>query len=646
MTRTQQYPESGTRTYERNADVWQREVFVPLPFGKFQGEYLTLRKLALSMTGMPLTPTFSGFLSSFIRSAPYLDYSPIQATLISTVHKELAASVEIHLKPPIDFRPLLSHDYDRSAPVFEGLLGCPEVASFTYTAFQKAARILSGRTLYPKISKKTVGRETSEAIFEYCKYVPPSQLYEIDHSVQLLERIYHSTGYLVRGAVELRSAWKYNELKPRVYFAQGGDIYPQTKYVQAIFNVILEQFPCVHPVNRFNPPEDVLQANELLIVYDYSSFTSHMERIKEFVGALADFFTGVSTTLVDTFEGLVERDLGDILHSYNKSANMYASFEIDQLLSLDEETFCQHTCGMLGVPGNISSCTLLHGIFTMYLVLSVSKTRCVGDDAKLQWTIDSVREAIEKISILGDLSSDKVEFWEAESWNFESQWHYIKRPINRLGTSRVISGDLLIFPTCDTILGLKDDYHRYIPSKESLSARRNRFSSQWMRLLRKLWVHETGITDLDRIVLHYYQRASIHLLGLEGPMGFRMLDGSRIFFPLKLHADEFGMDPYKIALEQIGLEEEVELAEYDPILKRPYGYEGESFVSGLSPMASLLESLGYLKKDTIYRKFSRSSVGDDFFRLLLSGFYQNVYTFTVLRDIPYWCTPLLPDNTV
>jgi hypothetical protein len=342
----------------------------------------------------------------------------------------------------------------------------------------------------------------------------------------------------------------------------------------------------------------------------------------------------------------VERDLGEILHSYNSTANMYASFEIDQLLSLDEETFCQHTCGMLGVPGNISSCTLLHGIFTMYLVMSVSKSRCVGDDAKLHWKVDSVREAIEKISILGDLSQDKVEFWEACSWDFESQWHYIKRPINRLGGSRVVSGDLLIFPTCDTILGLKDDYHRYIPSKESISARRNRFSSQWMRLLRRLWVHETGITDHDRHILQHYQRVSIRLLGLEGPMGFRMLDGSRIFFPLKLKADEYGMDPYKIALEQFGLEDEVELAEFDPVLRRPFGYIGEVFVSGSSPMGSLLESLGYLKKDTRYGKFSRSSVGDTFFRFLLSGYYQNTYTFTVLNDVPDWCTPMMPDNTV
>lgn len=49
-------------------------------------------------------------------------------------------------------------------------------------------------------------------------------------SLKEVERFYCHTGVTIDGPVEMRSSWKYNDLKPRIYYAQGPTVYSVSKY--------------------------------------------------------------------------------------------------------------------------------------------------------------------------------------------------------------------------------------------------------------------------------------------------------------------------------------------------------------------------------------------------------------------------------
>jgi hypothetical protein len=197
-----------------------------------------------------------------------------------------------------------------------------------------------------------------------------------------LERLYAETGCKIGGPVEVRSAWKYNDLKPRVYFARGGTVHHASKYTQQIFNVILDCFPEVDKTERFLEPCSGIDDDETSVIYDYESFTSSLEEIKNFIGQLAMFFGDTEVTVIDSQRGPVQITVGEILLDYNAKCNEYAEFDASRLTSDPEFRSLFHTCGMLGVPGNISSCTLLHGILIRYVV-GYGKGRSVGDDGKV-----------------------------------------------------------------------------------------------------------------------------------------------------------------------------------------------------------------------------------------------------------------------
>jgi hypothetical protein len=100
---------------------------------------------------------------------------------------------------------------------------------------------------------------------------------------------------------------------------------------------------------------------------------------------------------------------------------------------------------MLGVPGNISSCTLLHGIHLAILLCSVL-CRAVGDDAIGVTRTDEVDTLIDDyLTNIGKVSIPKTTRWDLvdeEGWEGrgeDTMWHYTKRPIGRY-QSRVLQG--------------------------------------------------------------------------------------------------------------------------------------------------------------------------------------------------------------
>jgi hypothetical protein len=269
--------------------------------------------------------------------------------------------------------------------------------------------------LFPKVNRiKNVAQESAR---EYLAFVGSSDKSIYDVTTRDLEVLYGHTGYKVGGACEMRAAWKYNDLKPRVYYAQGGHDYFASRYLKLIAQRIMESVEATS-VQRRRTPFDYLDVEDqdYLVYWDYSSFTTSLSELKYFVYYLAEAVKECERGPIRLFDyhlGIVEVMLSDILHGYNEAVNMNSPFSIHRMIDrfgfLQEITeFTQQNSGMLGVAGNIGLSTALHG-YAASQVVDRGNVVCVGDDAVavVKGQIATVDGLIDHMQKLGSLHGDK-----------------------------------------------------------------------------------------------------------------------------------------------------------------------------------------------------------------------------------------------
>jgi len=104
----------------------------------------------------------------------------------------------------------------RHHPIAPGYPVDEELNNSIRQGFIRARENLRGTILYPVISHKTVGVEARQNVEEF------SKMFDRDtdrprYSLWDCEKIYHRYGIEVSGRTEVRWAWKFNDLKPRIY---------------------------------------------------------------------------------------------------------------------------------------------------------------------------------------------------------------------------------------------------------------------------------------------------------------------------------------------------------------------------------------------------------------------------------------------
>jgi len=211
---------------------------------------------------------------------------------------------------------------------------------------------------------------------------------------------------------------------------------------------------------------DVIRSSyeDTLFIYDYSSFTSTLHEIRNFTAALARYFDDVYVKVVDTYHGVVEVSVGQLLSTFNQTCNVDPKFdtwkfegpEYDRVEGVFPESF--HNAGMLGVPGNISSCTLLHGLHLAVLVLSMESCRVVGDDAVGSKLIHDLFTFVLRLQNIGSVSISKSIHWSGGVESEGVGWHYTKRPIERV-ENRVLFGFQAVFPPLASLYCVEDSLH-------------------------------------------------------------------------------------------------------------------------------------------------------------------------------------------
>jgi hypothetical protein len=398
-------------------------------------------------------PVCCGFISMLLRYLPYHDYTTCQEELDNGIKKELTASQGGGKRAEyVDHRS--SFHVDRTHPYRTGFAPNGEIG----VRLRLSTRHLSRKLLVPRLGKKNIpippDYDVTYRPYEMANFGKPIR------TLNDVERVYYKTGVELYGMTKMKTVWRGNDLKPRVYYSRGPSLHRACVYIQQIFNAFVDALENTHRHLRHNTSSLKPKENEILAIYDYSSFTSMLSEITRFTAILADEFLDVFVTVLDPHHGPQEVSLGEIILDYNETCNRNPVFDASEVLLVEEAVF-NHNAGMLGVPGNISSCTLLHGIHLSVLVHSVMKNKVVGDDA-IYCTEDAqdadVREAIKD---LGVVAIEKMESWhysETEEEDIDSRFDYKKRPINRI-ENVVLTGDLVDFPSLN-LLGIRNPFHR------------------------------------------------------------------------------------------------------------------------------------------------------------------------------------------
>lgn len=325
---------------------------------------------------------------------------------------------------------------------------------------------MEGRLLFPQIqANKTISRTTAALYTDEVHngfQFPEKNITSAD-----LEIYYGQTGKKIQGPCELRQAWKYNDITPRTYFAQGGSAYHASKYIRDVINTLTNSFPEVNFQSRFSMHELPMDDADIAFVYDYSSFTSRLCELKHFIEELATFCDSTMVFLVDSHRGIVETSLGSLLREYNQTCNIKGQYTVQRYLEHETTPLQHETAGFLGVYGNIASSTTLHGLHACQLEGDLSKCRCVGDDVfgiahhSREYSKDDITRSIES---LGVIQRSKIRWWthmtpEEEDEENDRAYPYLKRPLDRFG-NRMILEQALFLPIFGLIHPIQDALYR------------------------------------------------------------------------------------------------------------------------------------------------------------------------------------------
>lgn len=420
-------------------------------------------------------------------------------------------------------------------------------------------------------------------------------------------------------------------------------MYYSSRYIQPVMNTLVDSFPSTDTYGRFSTERfSQLSTDELVILYDYTSFTSSMSEQKHFLAELANSMRGVTVTLLDTLQGPTPRDLGELLEEYNSSCNYEGEFSMQDRLGV--EGIFRHICAsFLGIYGNISSCTALHGISLVSLLTNLDGASVIGDDAMARFMKSNMdlEEFHQGVVKLGSVHREKYKEFEDEMIEEEGtqprSWHYAKRPIKRLA-GKMYQGRLIDWPLLPYMITSEQHATSYHTVK-NVSRQKNLkvFCMQAGRLLDHLRGEDLDpeTEELVRVYLevgycvwglefsgsvgHYVSKHKCHALA------YPCIDGTMSF-----SEDWLDFIAHKCFGDTVDLP-----VLFDPSEVRP-AFGSEVWETGITPLLSLGIKMGWISAEPIFERVILSESSVDRFVDHVRFRPPGVYRLAVLNDVPSW----------
>jgi hypothetical protein len=386
------------------------------------------------------SPVYLSFLESCVKTFPFFTerFRIIEdEARLESIKKEYEASVAPCTKEALDYTCWFGNDPDDVYVPLHPIIGSrPYAARRIRKHLQVFLSKIEDKEIFPKVTRKHASFATSQDFTEISgSTIRPNA---ID-----LERYYQLEGIIPPGnGVEMKQSWFFGDLKPRTYYAYSGRSYELSRYLQVVFNQLVDAFPISNRFKRANLSRLKLTRNHLLLIYDYTSFTSSLEQQAHFIEALADFTDShrVSVKIYNSALGFCDAELGPLLREYNE-VNAHFPCEFGTLAGqlIYHERFQHSKAGYLGVHGNLASCTAIHGMVMLMITGRDDLGSCFGDDGLLgvyigpeQEALDEgegvVEEVINFLRLLGELSLEKTARLKGQTQDNE-YWTYVKRPL-------------------------------------------------------------------------------------------------------------------------------------------------------------------------------------------------------------------------
>jgi hypothetical protein len=448
-----------------------------------------------------------------------------------------------------------------------------------------------------------------------------------------VENLYHHYNIKLAGVAEIRQVWTKAHNTPRTYFAAGGTTYQASKYIQGIANILTSTLRTVDPRFRTNPARILLDGDDTYLrIYDLTGFTSNHSECKYFLNELANWCYGTPVNVVDVREGVVQHDLGDLISNYNLTCNHNASFSYEKIDKSLRYGYGSHTrAGFLGVYGNISFSTYLHGACLLMSLFGEDQANVAGDDA--HYVQYRGYEYYNDIFILANGTFEESKVFTSDQEGAVC----LKRSVARVG-DRVIPKPMIIFPSFAT-LGASFGFvsPQFTPPKyqQSRSLQVSIAANDIFRFLTHYY-RAGDITDAATVydvMKAYYKISRFPLYGVLPPYGEMLIpalpdtpEGLLEVSPLKLLLQNHftGTACVPRCLSPGMVDESKGLVDI---------YEGLVWIGSSSKKLNLIESLGYIVKEVEYEML----MGLDAYNALI-GMYEGpsfrAYRYHCLMDVP------------
>lgn len=587
------------------------------------------------------------------RTLPIRDpsFNP-QEERVSSALKEFMTSQRPDRPKVLDYSVWFSSDpRDVYRPLSIYLPPCPEINHRMRACLHSFKQSVSSLpVLLPQISgKRSVSRSTASLFSE--SFLPETP-FDKEVLPRDIERRYADTGLHVGGYAELRQVWTYGDLKPRTYFAFGGEAYRASKYIKDIANLLVNSFNETGFKSRFSYHDVSLSPSKRLFTYDYQTFTTNFAEQKYFLYSLSEYMKGVAIEVLDTREGLITIDVGEMLEEYTRITTDRPEFTIQQLFEDEDYTPYRHlVAGFLGVYGNISTATSLHGMHAAQICGPSTQSKCVGDDVLASGDSDphpmSFDDTLMAVRSLGDIEETKVQVWEDDGMEYEDNdsqrgWHYTKRPIDRI-VNNIVIGLLIEFPMFGALFPEDDGVHS---GEKDLKTRLRSAATQTFHLVRKVRdaliddLHEEDIQFLLQSMEPVYAAFDIPRLGvlpherIHGIRGnlFLPIDRS-VFFEAFEDIQIGSFDPS----EPVSIPVTVGL---DRVPSLPFLVVDMEYTAVVDRFHRFMQSMGYLVATPLF-ELAFVEYAEYLRRIerYLNREVLHVHRVVVL-DVPHWCQDL------
>lgn len=522
-----------------------------------------------------------------------------------------------------------------SDPIHESLPIRPDLCARIYHRFRGFRTHLEGSWLYPRATHKNMSRSTRRD-FER-KFQTSLDQFPI-FGQDDWQRVYHETGYKVQGDCELRQKWYTHGIKPRTYVAMGGLSYGDCRFLQDFFTDLVNLFPATNHITRLQPSRLLLSWDDPdnhYRIYDLSSFTSNNKEQKKFIRALTEFFRGCKVIIVDEYLGPLETDLGDLLEQYEETCvhEPTVSFERTFGNRYEDDTPIGHArASMLGIFGNLMTCTLAHYLLVAPCVDNDMEINIAGDDGLVLETLLNRYFLDSAIGLVGDCAPDKTMKTNDPSAVCLKRPIMEERPTLNLGYNLIPPN---IATAVSQLLGRPCNSRFDFQGLEDLSVTQ-RLDVLGKDLLRFLEAcYKAGVDE--------YEAGSVI-------QGFKKLAASILrFTPISGPLSELGyvwpLSPYEYSYYTISpltvyawafctslsfhvrREEKIEAASLR--------FSGEEVAGNSDRRLVLLERLGYIEKTPYLETLSGYDSCARWLSLQTSVFFEPVlYQYTCIKDIP------------